>query len=434
MEPLAATAAFRGASLPNSKSVNRDGLVDPPDDAGDFLPLVSLGFCLDADTLAPSTCKPGPNMQFASLSSVKARVKAGTPLPFNVYAADGTLLLARGRLIDTSDQLAALFERGSLVDVSEVLSEDDQLRQLPRDKLPERWAQVMNGVADAMRGAPHIGFQKTIDDVATPVVALIDRDPDLAIFQILRQEGGLAMVYGVRRSLDSAITTYLVAQRLSWSLDDKTKAFKVALTMNVSMVELQGVLARQTTLPTEAQREALKTHPARSREMLELAGIMDPDWLGAVQLHHDPEAPSGTPVVRESARDLASLARRAEIYTAKLASRERRAALAADIAGRQMFAQDPGNSMTAALIKEFGVYPPGCYVRLASGAIGVVVERGPTVTTPVVACITQPNGTPVATPFRSETAMLEHQIVGIVGERDISVRIPAEKLLALTVR
>ena len=81
-------------------------------------------------------------------------------------------------------------------------------------------------------------------------------------------------------------------------------------------------------------------------------------------------------------------ARRADLYTAKLASRERRAALTADDAGRQMFSQDPGNSMTAALMKVFGAYPPGCYVRLASGAIGVVVERGPTVTTPIVACIT----------------------------------------------
>jgi len=376
----------------------------------------------------------GPNMQFAALSSVKARVTTGAPLPFNVYAADGTLLLAKGQWVHTGDELGALFERGLLVDVSEVLSEGELLRQLPRDRLPERWAHVMNGVAQAMRDAPHIGFQKTLDDVATPVVALIERDPDLAIFQILRQEGGLAMVYGVRRSLDSAITAYLVAQRLSWSLDDKTKAFKVALTMNVSMVELQGVLARQTILPTDAQREEIRTHPARSREMLELAGIMDSDWLAAVEMHHDPKAPVDRPPVRESARDLASLARRAEIYTAKLASRERRAALAADIAGRQMFAQDPGNSMTAALIKEFGVYPPGCYVRLTSGAIGVVVERGPTVTTPTVACITLPDGGPVAKPFRVETTTPEHQIVGIVGEHGINMHITAEKLLALTAR
>ena len=72
---------------------------------------------------------------------------------------------------------------------------------------------------------------------------------------------------------------------------------------------------------------------------------------------------------------LASLARRAEIYTAKLASRECRAALAADIAGRQMFAQDPGNSTTAALIKEFGVHPSAAMFALCRGRFESVFRR-----------------------------------------------------------
>ena len=31
----------------------------------------------------------------------------------------------------------------------------------------------------------------------------------------------------------------------------------------------------------------------------------------------------------------------------------------ADLAGRQMFMQDPGHLMTAALVKEFGICPSG---------------------------------------------------------------------------
>ena len=38
--------------------------------------------------------------------------------------------------------------------------------------------------------------------------------------------------------------------------------------------------------------------------------------------------------------------------------------------------QDPGHPICAALVKEFGVYPPGCFVTLASGETGVVVKRG----------------------------------------------------------
>jgi hypothetical protein len=29
--------------------------------------------------------------------------------------------------------------------------------------------------------------------------------------------------------------------------------------------------------------------------------------------------------------------------------------------------------MTAALVKEFGIYPPGCFVRLASGELAMVI-------------------------------------------------------------
>ncbi len=41
--------------------------------------------------------------------------------------------------------------------------------------------------------------------------------------------------------------------------------------------------------------------------------------------------------------------------------------MAADKDGRQMLMQEPGQPMVAALVKEFGVYPPGCFVRLALG-------------------------------------------------------------------
>jgi ribosomal protein L2 len=62
------------------------------------------------------------------------------------------------------------------------------------------------------------------------------------------------------------------------------------------------------------------------------------------------------------------------VYTSKLAARSSRDALAADIAGRQMFMQDPGHPMTAALVKEFGIYPPGCHVRLNSGELRMVPD------------------------------------------------------------
>ena len=373
-------------------------------------------------------------MQLTALSAVKHRIRVGEPLPFNVRNADRTLLLARGQQVKSVDQLEALFERGALVDMAELMSEQERLRQVPRDQLPQRWASCLSRVSQALQHAPHHDFRNALHDAATPVVALIERDPDLAIFQVLRNEGGEHVAYGARRSLNCAITAYLVAQRLGWDSEAMERAFKVALTMNISMLELQGELARQRTPLSENQRAALQSHPMRSVELLELSGVNDRDWLRAVAQHHEQEDGSGYPTGCTDVGELASLARRADVYTAKLAARSHRDAIAADLAGRQMFMEDPGHPMTAALVKEFGIYPPGCCVRLASGALGVVVERGPTVSTPVVACLTGPNGVTLSAPVRVDSSQREHAVVGVVGERSINVRVTAEKLMALTLR
>jgi hypothetical protein len=373
-------------------------------------------------------------MQFTALSVVKHRIQVNTPLPFNVRNADHTLLLARGQLIGSSAQLESLFERGALVDVAELLTAREQLERVPREELPQRWSLCMNRVSNMLQQAPQETFCSALEEAAAPVIALIERDPDLAIFQVLRQQGGDDAAYGVRRSLNCAITAFLVAQRLGWDGNSIELAFKVALTMNLSMLELQGQLAAQRTRPTEQQQRELQTHPLRSVELLSLSGIKDGDWLRAVARHHEMEDGSGYPSGCTDVGDLASLARRADVYTAKLAARSHREAMSADLAGRQMFMEDPGHPMTAALVKEFGIYPPGCYVRLASGAVGVVVERGGTVTTPIVACLAGPDQRTLSQPMRVDTASRQHAVVGIVGERSVDARVTAERLLELALR
>jgi HD-GYP domain-containing protein (c-di-GMP phosphodiesterase class II) len=370
-------------------------------------------------------------MQLTTLSTVKHRIRVGEPLPFDVHDADRTLLLARGQRVGTPEQLQALLERGALVDVAELQTARQRLQQVPRGELPRHWAQCMSDVGQALRQTPREGFQDALDDAAAPVVALIERDPDLAIFQVLRQEGGDRTAYGARRSVQCAITAYLVAQRLGWDAAGMDRVFKVALTMNVSMLELQGQLAFQRTPPSAEQLAALQSHPLRSVQMLELAGVRDVGWLQAVARHHEVEQGGGYPTGRGDVGDLASLARRADVYTAKLATRSHRDALAADVAGRQMFMEDPGHPMTAALVKEFGIYPPGCCVRLTSGAVGIVVERGPTLTSPIVACLTGPDHAALPAPVRVDTSQREHAVVGIVSERRINVQVTAEKLMAL---
>jgi len=368
-------------------------------------------------------------MHYADLSTVQLRLQLGAPLPFNVRDADHSLLLARGQFVDNREQLEALCTRGALVDLAELRTARDHIREAPRAALPGLWTECMTQVSQTLMQAGEASFGAALEAAAAPVRALIERDPDLAIFQVLRGGVNDDMDYGTQRSLQTAITSFLVASRLGWEAEQAERVFKVALTMNLSMLELQGQLARQHTPPSDEQRMDLRTHPMRSVRMLERAGVADAAWLQAVLHHHEVEDGSGYPSGCTEVGELASLARRADVYTSKLAARSTRTALAADIAGRQMFMQDPGHPMTAALVKEFGIYPPGCHVRLASGELALVVARGATITTPVVACLTTASGMSLTRPVRQETTDPAHAVVAVVGECSVGVRVPLESLL-----
>ncbi len=370
-------------------------------------------------------------MQFAQLSVVKQRVLVGNPLPFNVRNADSTLLLARGHVVDNHEQMEALFERGALVDIDEIKALDVDMASVPRERLPTLWRSCMDDVGRALQTSPHAGYTAALDDASAPVLALIERDPDLAIFQVLRHDHNSQLQYGVTHSVHSAITAHMVAQRLGWDAAAAQSVFKAALTMNISMLELQGELSTQSAPLTTEQRDAIHSHPDRSVAMLELAGVTDRLWLDAVAQHHELPDGSGYPKSRSDVSDAASLLRRADIYTAKLSGRAKRDAMTADQAGRQMFMQDPGNPMTAALAKEFGVYPPGCHVALVTGELAIVIARGKTVTTPIVAALTNERGVAREEPVRRDTGRKGQAIVGVIADRKVTVSVSTEKLLAL---
>ena len=372
-------------------------------------------------------------MPLAPLATVKHRVQLGQPLPFGVRDADGQLLLARGHVVETAPQLEALLGRGAMVDIHELIDAPTLARQAPREQLPRLWGEALARMDQTLAAHAEAGFAAALDEASAPLAALVARDPDLAIFQVLSQRAGDDAAYGARRSLQTAITAMLVSRRLGWDDSDAERAFKVGLTMNLSMLELQGQLARQAMPPTPAQRQQLQTHPMRSVRLLEQAGVADPLWLEAVLQHHELEDGTGYPSGRSDVGDLASLVRRADVYTSKLASRSTRDALAADLAGRQMFLQDPGHPMTAALVKEFGIYPPGCHVRLNSGELAVVVARGASISTPVVACLTDAIGRALPRPERVDTAAKGRGVAAVVGLGRGSRPLPLERLMAVLV-
>ena len=282
-----------------------------------------------------------------------------------------------------------------------------------------------------LRASVHADFLRALNEVSAPILHLVERDPDLAIFQVLRQEGMPENQYGVQHGVHAAITALLAAKRLGASPDESLRAFRAALTMNIAVLDLQGRLAHQLFPLNPRQKRAIEEHPTKSRELLEGHRIQDLDWLRAVAEHHQRPDGQGYPQGSGEPSTLAQLIAATDVFTAKLSTRASRGPLPADRAVRDFFLANKTQPAAAAILKEFGVFPPGTLVRLASGETAVVVRRGAAGNTPIAAAIMNRNSEPMLNPARRDTAKPEHAIQAVLDAKALRVRLAPEKLVLI---
>ncbi len=376
-------------------------------------------------------------MRVCQLSSVRNRIVLGAPLPFSVRAADETLLLARGQVIHDEEQLAELFSRGALVEADELsaLYPRAAAPALPpaarAEQLPGLWDNCAGDVKRALQ-APPPELASAVHGAAGQLIALINRAPDVALAQVVRHQGsGGHCGYGVAHAMNASTACLAATRYLGWSAADQHRAFKAALTMNLSMLDLQARLATQVSPLTSGQRAAIQEHPARSVEMLQQAGIDDQAWLDAVLQHHEQADGSGYPKGCTEIGELAALLRFADVYTALLSARSTRPAVSAQQAGRELYQMASNSPLCQAVIKSFGIFPPGSCVKLVSGEYGVVARNGQKAYHPHVASLTTADGAPRLSPLMRDSAKAEHAVASLMPEHAMPMRLSPEKLAGL---
>ena len=221
-----------------------------------------------------------------------------------------------------------------------------------------------------------------------------------------------------------------MTSRLGWEPVRSTTLVKAALTMNLSIVDVQGRYAVYGRL-TETQRKEIELHPAQAVARLRASGVDDEAWLRAVLQHHEREDGQGYPSRLTEIDELAQMLRMADVFMAKISPRAERQPLTIQDAARQLFSESRASPAASALIKEYGIFPPGNLVRLASGELAVVILRGATALTPVAAAITDRSGNPIIKTVRRDTSQPAYAIKALAQERADTLRIPAERLFGL---
>ncbi|MBV8470779.1 MAG: phosphohydrolase [Burkholderiaceae bacterium] len=324
--------------------------------------------------------------------------------------------------------LESLLSRGMFVDMSEMKAAERRNETVnQRQTFLSRW-QAMQWRLSKTLNQPSSELQQTIDELTTALLVMIDRDADKAIFQILRHDQSRFSSYGVSHSWHAAVVSCLAARRLGWEESKRRSLIRAALSMNISMIELQGRLACQHTPLTSEQREAIKTHPQRSAELLRELGVTDPVWCHAVEQHHETPDGKGYPGASAEVSDTALLLHFVDVFTAKLSARATRCALMPNQAARELFTQHNGHPMAAVLVKEFGLYPPGCFVKLVSGEIAIAIHRGENANMPLVLALTNRNGDPLMHPVKRDTSNKEYAVAAPVLDANVLIRMPWESL------
>ena len=370
----------------------------------------------------------------------RSKVQLGVPLPWSVRDKNGHLLLSMGQVVETEHQLGQLLLLGAYVDSIEIKADADRLllhysqKAIVPLSLLASWDQAPDFLQTLLTHPDRkTDFAGQAERFALHILALHDANADFSIYRAVRQEKYPPSSYGYTHSVHTATLCILLSRHLGWPQQRLISLIKAALTMNMGIVKLQGQMAAQNTPLTGTQRAEIRGHPEQSVALLKKLGVGDADWLSAIAQHHEHQDGTGYPAGCSDISEMAMVLHVTDVYMAKISPRILRPALSPQEAIRQLYLEDKGGPVSTALIKTFGIYPPGDFVKLASGELGVVVERTANAKAPIVACITDPAGRPVTRTTRHDTGQAGFAITAVVADKTMLNRLLPERLYGLSI-
>lgn len=389
-------------------------------------------------------------------------ISFGQPIPFALRGAGGSLLANKGFVIRSADDLRALLARGQtlyvdtdesgesyrafLAQLQTLLLSDKPLNKIssmtmqstaaaveaPEDLGPPAWREWQLGFTQLLRSPDPQDFAQRFEDLFLALNAYLLKNPDGALLALMQLSAEETRYYSATHAmLVSVICMTVARETLRWPENRILSLGRAALSMNVGMARLQDDLAQQSTPLTPKQAQEVDQHSDTSVNILRSMGISDPLWLDAVKTHHH-RAP-GKLAEKTLGQQMARLIQRADIFGARIAPRANREPMSVTSAMQASY-YDETKSMDeagAALVKALGIYPPGAWVKLASEEIGVVIRRGASASAPRVAVLLNRSGMPTGEPIPRDTSLPNWKIVSPVAHKEVRVRLPLEKLLAL---
>ncbi|WP_370680226.1 HD-GYP domain-containing protein [Comamonas sp. GB3 AK4-5] len=388
-------------------------------------------------------------------------IPLGQPLPFALRGVAGALLAQKGYVIRSHKELEILLARGQTLCVDtdesgesfrafkahlqEILLSDKPLGMIStitmsatlaqedaadRERQTPHWPTWQARLTQLMRSPDVDSFLPRFENMHQNLARHSLDNPDAALLALVQMSAEETRHYcATHAMLVAAVCMITARETLRWPAERIHQLGRAGLSMNLGMGHLQDDLAQQISPLSPTQAQMVEEHAQRSETMLRGMGVEDEVWLLGVRGHH--LRSPGRLADKTPANQVARLLQRADIFGARIAPRANRHPMSVTSAMQATY-HDETKSVDeagAAMVKALGIYPPGAWVKLASGETAVVVRRGSTAATPRVAVLVNKEGMPTGEPIPRDTAHPNWKIAAPVAHRDVRVRLPLDRLL-----
>jgi len=390
-------------------------------------------------------------------------IRIGYPLPCDLVDKGRVLLAKKSYVITSKSDLISIYERKGGLFIEGLDAETlqkayiDQLQTMMReeksigeiadsklwvDKAVKRvvvaddkvdWRDLQMQVNYLLRNPQAESFACRLEHVHQILNKEAQRNPNGVLFALVQLSVSATEMYSATQAMLVSVMCGLTAREvLGWSESDEMLLRKVALTMNISMIELQDRLTSQKHPVSALQLMQIGGHAQCSVGILQAMGIGDGIWLEAVASHHA-QVP-GPLRGRTTAQRIARLIQRADMFAVRMAPYTMLPPMTPTTAMQACYFDENKrvDEAGAALIKAVGIYQPGAYVRLASQEVAIVVRRGKNSNTPRVAVVRNRSGMPTSEHAVRDTSHKDYKVLASVPHSEVKVQIRLERLLPLT--
>ena len=332
----------------------------------------------------------------------------GRPLPWDVYDADGNILLRQGYVIQTDSQLEQLFERGRFKP-RKIERPQEETFEDTRDRNPfADYPDLLHSLEATLKAITDSdpSAQKRLLGLARMIERTCTESPDATL--------ALVHLYSIGPVIHEQILFYAILCQFigrQFGLEEKRVAVltAAALTANLGLVPIADKLNASNTVLNDEQRGVIRKHPERSIQALQAAGIDNKLLLTIIAQHHEQADGSGYPkgLSGTEIRPEAEILALAERYVAMITKRAYRQRMNVADARKLIANLADGKFRPAipkALLQILGEYPPGILVRLENNEVGVVTRRPVRARGPFVKAIFGSRGNRYTGTFERDTS------------------------------